>query len=131
MEHHGVVDARPREQDELLVEGGEQLRLVVLGQHLPRMTVRGYHCRLHASAPGLSRHLTDEILMAAVHTIEETYRGHLWAAGDGLVVEEYLIHNLTIRLQSYKFMKILKVIVRHFYIFLGWFRKTYYLCEKY
>ena len=86
MQHHGIVDLRPRQQNELGVERGQQLRLVVLLENLARMLIESDYRRLHSAVPGLSYHLIDKVPVSAVHAIKETNGRHKRLGRESIVV---------------------------------------------
>ena len=76
MHDHDIVDTRAREQHELVFEGGQQLRLIVLLQYLTGMQVEGDDHRPQTTATGFVGDLSNEEAVAAVHAVEETDGGH-------------------------------------------------------
>ena len=96
MEHSHIVHPREREQLQFAVERGQQARLIVLAEHLPRMSVKSDHQRLQACFAGFFHDVGYQKLMAAVYAVEEPDRGHARAQ---LIIQckEIVIHNSYIR----------------------------------
>ena len=71
-----VVNPRGSEADEAFVEGVEQLWLKPLLQRLPGVGIESDDGGIETIALRRCRHLLDEVLVAAVHAVEEAQRGY-------------------------------------------------------
>ena len=91
-QHHQAVDARLGQQRLLLVQRGEQSRLPVGLQHLPRMAVEGHGHAPQSALPGPAAQLLQQIAVSAVHAVEETDGHGAVSRGQRLVRQIYCFH---------------------------------------
>jgi hypothetical protein len=77
VQHSHTVNTLPGKQLKLFIERGEQKRLEIGIDKLPRMYVERHHRGLTVALRRLTDNLREQRAMASVYAIEETNRGNL------------------------------------------------------
>ena len=62
---------------------------IILIEHTARMVIECYGHRLHSRGFGHAPHVVDKMAMAAMHAVEEAYRGYLWL--DNLLCQTFVV----------------------------------------